>query len=58
MVKIRDGRMKERIISLLEENKCWEAFQILKNKAEVENFFPLGERPREKPEVTLIEDML
>ncbi|MBF0122778.1 MAG: hypothetical protein HQL21_05150 [Candidatus Omnitrophica bacterium] len=58
MVKIREGRMKERVISLLEENRGREAFQVLKAKAEVEEYLPLGMGPKIKPEATLIEDML
>ena len=58
MVKIRDGRTRERVISLLEENRGREAFQMLKSKAEVEEYLPLGIGPRIKPEATLIEDML
>lgn len=58
MVKVRDGRTKEMVVSLLEENRLREAFHILKNKAEVENYFPLGVRPEKRPAATLIEDML
>ena len=58
MVKIKEGRTKERIISLLEENRGREAFQILKSKAEVEEYLPMGVGPEARPEATLIEDML
>lgn len=58
MVRLKDGRAKERVISLLEENRCREAFKILKSRAEVEEYLPSGRGSSLRPEVTLIEDML
>jgi hypothetical protein len=57
VVKVR-SRMKERIIALLEDNQGREAFELLKTRAEVEDYVPQGMRPRVTPVVTLVEDML
>ena len=48
----------EQVISLLEEDRDREAFEILRNKADVREYLPRGRKPRFKPEVTLFEDML
>ncbi len=57
VVKVR-SRMKEKVIALLEENQGREAFELLKTRAEVEDFVPSGVRPRVTPALTLIEEML
>jgi len=57
VVKVR-SRMKDKVIALLEDNQSREAFELLKNRAEVEDFVPLGVRPRVTPALTLVEDML
>ncbi len=57
LVKLKERRMKTAVVSLLEQNRGREAFQLLKNEAEVEDFFPLGARPAVRPDITLFEDM-
>ncbi|MBF0387849.1 MAG: hypothetical protein HQL20_08340 [Candidatus Omnitrophica bacterium] len=57
MVKLKEARMKSAVISLLEDNRGREAFELLRSKAEVEAYFPVGSRLRVRPDVTLFEDM-
>ncbi|MEI6438481.1 MAG: hypothetical protein WCO69_07015 [Candidatus Omnitrophota bacterium] len=59
LVSLKERRMKATVISLLEENRGREAFELLRSKAEVEAYFPLGFKPRKsmRPDVTLFEDM-
>jgi len=58
LVSVSQKDMREQIISLLEQDRGREAFDILKTKAEVKEYLPLGRKPKFKPEVTLFEDML
>lgn len=58
IVKVRDRKMKEKVIALLEDNNGLEAFNYLKQNAEVERILPEGVRPPQQPVVTLIEDLL
>ena len=59
LVRLKERRMKDRIVALLEDDRRREAFELLWAKAEVEAYFPLGARPskRIRPDVTLFEDM-
>ena len=57
LVKLTERRMKDRVITLLEENRGREAFDFLMTKAEVESYVPLGCCPAVRPDVTLFEDM-
>jgi len=58
MVDLRESTLKERVISLLENDQAKEAFEILKKKAEVVAYLPRGQKPHQRAEVTLFEDML
>lgn len=58
IVSLNQKALKEQVISLLEEDRSREAFEILRTKAEVREYLPFGRKPKIKPEVTLFEDML
>jgi hypothetical protein len=58
IVSLDKKKLKERVISLLEEDRAKEAFEILRTKAEVREYLPRGHKPQLKPEVTLFEDLL
>ncbi|MBN1869522.1 MAG: hypothetical protein JW847_02965 [Candidatus Omnitrophica bacterium] len=58
LVSLSEKALKHRVISLLEQDRGREAFEILKSRAEVKEYVPVGRKPRIKPEVTLFEDML
>lgn len=58
LVTVSEKQLKDRVISLLEENRGKEAFNLLKSKAEVKAYLPRGSKLPVAPEVTLIEDML
>ena len=58
MVKLTQRKFIKQVISLLEEDKAREAFEILKTKGEVVDYLPRGRKSPVRPEVTLFEDML
>ena len=58
LVTVTEKQLKNQIITLLEENRGKEAFNLLKSKAEVSAFLPIGAKLPVQPQVTLIEDML
>lgn len=58
IVSLEEKTLKKQVISLLREDRHKEAFEILRNKADVREYLPRGCKPRVKPEVTLFEDML
>lgn len=58
MVTLIKREFQEEVMSLLEEGRRREAFEILKSRADVRAYFPRGERLQVMPEVTLFEDML
>lgn len=58
IVKAHTKILKERVISLLEQDKSREAFDLLVRQAEVETYLPDGQEPCVKPEVTLVEEEL
>jgi len=58
MVDLTEQVLKEQVISLLEEDKGREAFEILKSRAEVVAYLPPGRKPPMRADVTLFEDML
>ena len=58
IVNVRAHSLKKRVISLLEEDKGREAFDLLVKEAEVERYLVPGEQTDVKPGVTLIEDLL
>jgi hypothetical protein len=58
LVTVSEKQLKARVISLLEENRGKEAFNLLKSTAEVRAYLPRGSKLPVTPEVTLIEDML
>lgn len=58
LVKVEQKKIKEQVISLLEENRGREAFDLLKSKAEFRAYLPRGAKLPVQPQVTLFEDML
>ncbi len=58
MVELTKKEMIERVVRLMEENREREAFELLRRKAEVRHYLPLGKKPPERPALTLFEDML
>ncbi len=58
MVDLAEEDLKEQVISLLEQDRGREAFDILKSRAEVVAYLPAGRKPPARAEVTLFEDML
>lgn len=58
MVDLTEENLKEQVISLLEQDRGREAFDILKCNAEVVAYLPTGRKPHARAEVTLFEDML
>lgn len=58
MVRLTQKKFINQVISLLEENKAREAFEILRTKGEVVDYLPRGRKVKARPEVTLFEDML
>lgn len=57
-VKLRTKVLRKKVITLLEEDKGREAFELLLARAEVTDFLPPGRKPSEKPEIILMEDLL
>jgi len=58
MVKLTKRKFIKQVISLLEEDKDREAFEILRTKGEVVDYLPRGRKAPGRPEVTLFEDLL
>ena len=58
VVNAHTSSLKKKVVSLLEENKGREAFDLLIKEAEVEQYLVPGEETDIKAGVTLIEDLL
>ena len=58
LVSLREKKLKEQVIKLMETDRAREAFDILRSKAEVKAFLPRGSKPPVKLDMTLFEDML
>ena len=58
LVRLQTKWLREEVTALLEENKGKEAFDLIKSKAVVEEYIPSGSKLKEKPQITLIEDLL
>ena len=58
MVRLHKKQLREKVKELLKEEKGKEAFNLIYSKAEVESYIPLGEKLKERPALTLVEDML
>lgn len=58
IVNVHQKLLRQKVVSLLEENKDREAFDLLLKKAEVETFLKPGQKVHIRPAVTLIEDLL
>lgn len=56
IVKAHTKFLRERVISLLENDKSREAFDLLVKNAEVETYLAPGQEPAIKPAVTLVEN--
>lgn len=58
IVKAHTKSLRDRVVSLLENDKDREAFNLLYKSAEVETYLSPGQKLQKKPLVTLIEDEL
>ena len=58
MVNLTQRKLIKQVLSLLEEDKAREAFEILRTKAEVVDCLPRGKKAFGRPDLTLFEDML
>lgn len=58
LVRLREKKLKEQVIKLLETDKAREAFDILRSRAEVKAYLPRGMKPPVRLDMTLFEDML
>jgi len=58
MVRLTQRKFIDQVISLLEEDRAREAFEILRTKGEVIDYLPRGRKAQFRSEVTLFEDML
>ena len=58
MVHVQDKRLKEKVIGLLGKNRGLEALHLLKAKAEVNEYLPVGKKSSIVPQVILVEDLL
>ena len=58
LVCLKTKSMQRRVNLLLEENKSREAFDLLRDQAEVHAFLPTGAKLPLTPRVTLIEDLI
>ena len=58
IVNVRAKSLKEKLTSLLSEDKDREAFDLLVKEAQVEAYLPPGKKARIRPDLTLIEDLL
>lgn len=58
LVSLKEKKMQEIVLMMLEENKTREAFLLLRSQAEVEAYFPADIRPSMFPVFTLVEDQV
>jgi hypothetical protein len=58
VVRLEKGRLKDRVLSLIEANRVREAFDLLRRHAEFEDCLFPGSRLEVLPQLTLIEDFL
>ena len=58
IVRLRDRRAKDQVLSLLEHNRVREAFELLKDEAEVKLFLPTGAKLPDFPDLTLVEELI
>jgi hypothetical protein len=58
LVTVKQRKLKEQVITLLEENRGREAFDLLKSRADFKAYLPRGSKLPMQPQVTLFEDML
>lgn len=57
MVKLKSCVLQKQVISLLEKDKGKEAIDLMFKKAAFADYLPEGKKPKEKPNITLIEDL-
>lgn len=58
IVRLHEKWLREKVITLLEEDKDKEAFDLMLSNAEVDSYLPKGSKLTARPQFTLIEDML
>ena len=58
LVRLENKPLQRKVHLLLEENKTREAFDLLKDKADVHAFLPEGGKLLLVPQVTIIEDLI
>lgn len=58
IVRLQRGDLSRKVEGLLEQNRCRDAFELVKARGEVECFIPEGEKLSTQPDLVLIEDLL
>lgn len=58
IVSVQAKSLKDKVVSLLEQDQDREAFDLLMKKAEVEAYLQPGQKAHIRPALTLIEDLL
>jgi hypothetical protein len=58
IVRLHRGVLSRKVEGLMGQNRCRDAFELVKAKGEVERFIPDGEKLPVPPDLVLIEDLL
>ena len=58
VVNLQTKTLREKVIALLEEDRCREAFELMLLKAKVIDYLPPGKKPSVRPKMILMEDLL
>jgi hypothetical protein len=58
IVRLRRGGLSRKVEVLLGQNRCRDAFELVKTAGEVKRFIPDGEKLPVQPDLVLIEDLL
>ena len=58
VVRLHTRWLRRQVDILLKEKRDRDAFNLIVSKARVESYLNPGEKPRQRPVLTLIEDML
>lgn len=58
LVKLQTKALKDRVLTLIDEGREKDAFNLIVKRAEVKTYIPPGSKTRIRPELTLVEDLL
>ncbi len=58
IVRLHKKSLKEKVITLLGRDQDKEAFDLISSEAEVHSYVPPNSKPKIKPDLILIEDMV